>query len=108
MHHVATQNFYADIGIALCDALYDVRRAAPYLALPKEFLLPEIVHRRAVVDHSRAIKPELVGDVLRHGITASGSHREKSAASPEALYSLKIPGKYPLIVSQKRPVKICH
>lgn len=50
MHHVAPQNFYADIGIALCDALYDVRRAAPYLALPKELLLPEIVHRRAVVD----------------------------------------------------------
>ena len=28
VHHVAAQNFYADIGIALCDALYDVRRAA--------------------------------------------------------------------------------
>ena len=66
VHHVAAQNFYADIGIALCDALYDVRRAAPYLALPKELLLPEIVHRRAVVDDRRAVPPELVGDVLRH------------------------------------------
>ena len=66
VHHVAPQNFYADIGIALCDALYDVRRAAPYLALPKELLLPEIVHRRAVVDDRRAVQPELVGDVLRH------------------------------------------
>ena len=107
-HRVLPQNFHADIRELLSYLFYYAQRLISDSALPQEFLLPEVIHRSAVINYCRTIQPQLIGNVLCHRVPAAGRHREDAAAPAEALYCLKIPGEYLLVVRQQSSVEVCH
>ena len=83
-----------------------VVRHSGHVAVPEKSVRPEIVHSRAVEDHTGEIYPELAYHTLRHCDTAPGGCGKQSAARAELVYRANVVLSNILVIVEQCTVKI--